>query len=244
MRKLYRENEIFFSVVWIVIYLAGTGLAEALSEITGAFKLFPAFFHAGLAVFLLLWLKQNGLYEKYGLFLPEYRLSRALFFLPLIAVGSYKLYFSPTIRYSAAGTLFFVISMTCVGFLEEVIFRGFLFRAVEKKSLRRAVYISAFTFAIGHLINLFSGQSLFDTCLQIAFAAAAGFTLVILFHKGRSLIPGIVFHSVFNSLSAVANDEAMFRILGGKVSASLLLLGAGTILLGGYSLWNLKYLKT
>ena len=179
MKKLYEKNELTFALVWIAVYVAGTSLAETLNESLGVFKLFSVVFHIALAAILFLWVRKNGLTGKYGLFLPEYRLSRALFFLPLIAVGSYKLYFSPTIRYSAAGTLFFVISMTCVGFLEEVIFRGFLFRAVEKKSLRRAVYISAFTFAIGHLINLFSGQSLFDTCLQIAFAAAAGFTLVI-----------------------------------------------------------------
>ena len=242
MKKLYQKNEITFAVLWIVIYIAGTSLAEALSEVTGLFKLFPALFHFFLTVFTLAWLRKNGLTEKYGLFLPKYRLARAWFFLPLIAVCSYKLCFSPALRYSPADAALFVISMLCVGFLEEIIFRGFLFRAMEKENLTRAITVSSITFGLGHIVNLFGSQKVSDTLIQIAFAVAAGFTLVILFHKGKSMIPCIAFHSIFNALSVIANDEAMYRALGGEVSSSLILLGAGTLLLGGYTLWNLKHL--
>ena len=57
---------------------------------------------------------------------------------------------------------------------------------------------------------MLSGQILFETIIQILFAITVGFTLVILFYKGRSLIPCIIFHGLNNSLSAIekTNTEA------------------------------------
>ena len=51
-------------------------------------------------------------------------------------------------------------------------------------------------------MNLFNGKNLFETLMQIVFAIAVGFVLVILFYRGKSLIPCIVFHGINNSLSA------------------------------------------
>ena len=243
MKKLYEKNETAFAVTWILIYIIGTCLAEALSEIAGIFKLFPAIFHAGLAAFILVWVKRNGLTEKYGLFLPRYRLSQAWFFLPLVLVASYKVVFSPALRYAPVESMLFVVSMLCVGFLEEMIFRGFLFRAMEKKNLARAVVVSAVTFGIGHIVNLINGQDLLETCGQIAFAVIVGFALVILFYKGRSLVPCIVFHSVFNSLSVISNENAQMQALGGPVAATAILVGASAVLLSVYTIWNRKHLK-
>ena len=243
MKKLYEKNETAFAVTWILIYIFGTCLAEALSEIAGIFKLFPAVFHAALAAFILVWVKRNGLTEKYGLFLPRYRLSQAWFFLPLALIASYKVVFSPALRYAPVESVLFVVSMLCVGFLEEMIFRGFLFRAMEKKNLARAVVVSAVTFGIGHIVNLINGQDLLETGGQIVFAVTVGFALVILFYKGRSLVPCIVFHSVFNSLSVISNENAQMQALGGPVAATAILVGASAVLLGVYTLWNRKHLK-
>ena len=41
MKKLYAKNELAFALVWIAVYVAGTSLAEALSETIGTYKLFP-----------------------------------------------------------------------------------------------------------------------------------------------------------------------------------------------------------
>ena len=243
MTKLYKKNEITFALVWIAIYVVGTSLAEALSEALGVFKLVSAAFHIALTVILILWVSRNNLTEKYGLFLPRYRLSSAWFFLPLVVIGLYKLYFSPVLRFSPMESVLYVISMLCVGFLEEIIFRGFLFRTIEKENLIRAIVISSVTFGIGHIVNLINGQDLLETGCQIIFAVIVGFTLVVLFYKGKSLIPCIVFHSVFNSLSIVANDEAMYKALGGPVNTMIILVAASAIVLGGYTLWNWKHLE-
>ena len=243
MKKLYGKNELTFALVWIAIYVAGTSLAESLSETIGVYKLFSAVFHLALVVGLFLWVRRHGLAEKYGLFLPRYRLSQALFFIPLAPVCLYKVAFSPALRFSAAESILFVISMLCVGFLEELIFRGFLFRAIEKENLTRAIIISSVTFGIGHIVNLFNGQNLLETISQIIFAVFVGFALVILFHKGKSLVPCIFFHGVFNALSVVANDEALNSALGGPVPTAVIMIASSAVLLGGYSLWNWKHLN-
>ena len=243
MKKLYEKNELTFALVWIAVYVVGTSLAEALSETIGTYKLVSAVFHVVLTAVLFLWVRRNGLAEKYGLFLPRYRLLRAWFFIPLALVCLYKLVFSPALRYSATESVLFVISMLCVGFLEELIFRGFLFRAIEKENLTRAIIISSVTFGIGHIVNLLNGQDLMDTVSQIIFAVFVGFALVILFHKGKSLVPCIIFHGVFNALSVVANDEAMNSALGGPVLTAVIMIAASAVVLGGYSLWNWKRLE-
>ena len=134
MKKLYEKNELTFALVWIGIYVVGTSLAEALSETIGISKLVSAPFHLALAAALYLWVRRSGLAEKYGLFLPRYRLAQAWFFIPLVLVCLYKPAFSPTLRFSPAESALFVASMLSVGFLEELIFRRFLFRAIEKKN--------------------------------------------------------------------------------------------------------------
>lgn len=243
MKKLYEKNELIFSLTWIAIYVIGTSLAEALSETVGIPKLVSAIFHIAMSITLLLWVRRNNLTEKYGLFLPRYRLVQAWFFIPLVLVCLYKLVFSPALRFSATESVLFVISMLCVGFLEELIFRGFLFRAIEKENLTRAIIISSVTFGIGHIVNLINGQNLLETIGQIIFAVFVGFALVILFHKGKSLVPCIVFHGVFNALSIIANDEALYITLGGPIRTTVIMIAVSAVLLGGYSVWNWKHLE-
>ena len=101
--------------------------------------------------------------------------------------------------------------MLCVGFLEEVIFRGLLFEAIAKDNIKSAVIISSITFGIGHIINLFngSGMDLVNNLCQIVFAIAVGFLLVTIFYRGGSLLPCILVHSAINALGTFANDTGL-----------------------------------
>ena len=77
----------------------------------------------------------------------------------------------------------------CVGFLEEVIFRGLLLMSIARKNVKSAIIISSVTFGVGHIINLFngSGMDLVTNLCQIVFAIAVGFLLVTIFYRGGSL---------------------------------------------------------
>ena len=126
----------------------------------------------------------------------------------------------------------YMISMCCVGFLEEVIFRGLLFRAMEKDNLKKAIIVSSLTFGIGHIVNLFngSGRDPASSVIQVIFAVLVGFVLVLIFYYGKSLVPCIIFHSANNALKVfeadgsfslqiemVMNLVMIFVVLGGYV---------------------------
>ena len=214
MNKIYKKNEVTFAIICIVVYVVGTSIAEAIAETVGIVKLPSMIFHIGFTGVLIAWLKKNDLFEKYGLVKPEYKLSKAWFFIPLILVGLSGVFFGVKLNYSIPETVFYIISMLCVGFLEEIIFRGFLFVGMVKKNVKSAIIVSSITFGIGHIVNLLNGQDLLETLLQIVFAIVVGFTLVTLFYKGKSLLPCIIFHGINNACSAISNDDASLKVFG------------------------------
>ena len=129
-------------------------------------------------------------------------------YVPLIILASGNLWNGIAVNYTPTETVCRIVCMLCVGFLEEVIFRGLLFTAIAKDNVKSAIIISSVTFGIGHIINLFngSGMDLVSNLCQICFAIAVGFLLVTIFYRGGSLIPCILVHSAINTLSTFAND--------------------------------------
>ncbi len=155
------------------------------------------------------WICKNGLKEKYGLYKFQGNVRQYLYFIPLVLLASTNLWFGFKLNLSVLETVLYIISMMCVGFLEEVIFRGFLFKALCKKNIKYAIFISSVTFGLGHIVNLFNGQNKLETLIQICYAVAIGFLFTIIFYKGKSLWPCIITHSMINSLSVFANANAI-----------------------------------
>lgn len=240
MNKIYKKNEVTFAIICIVIYVVGSSIMESVAESIGIDKLPSMIFHIVYTAVLLIWLKKNDLFERYGLVKPKYKLYKAWFFLPLIIVACSKIFFGMTLKYSLSETIFYFVSMVCVGFLEEIIFRGFLFLGMAKDNIKTAIIVSSITFGIGHIVNLFNGQDTVKTLLQIVFAVAAGFSLVALFYKGKSLIPCIIFHSLNNALSAVSDEKASVRFFGSAENEMFIGIGISVILLVIYSIYLMR----
>ena len=129
-------------------------------------------------------------------------------------------------------TVLYMISMVFVGFLEEIIFRGFLFGAMQKDGLTWAVLVSSVTFGMGHIVNLLLGEPLLDTLLQLVYASAMGFCYTAIFHTCGSILPCIVSHAFVTSTSifAIAPTDRQ-RILTAVIQ---------TLLSLGYGLWLLR----
>lgn len=237
MTKLYRKSEIAFAILWIVAYVVLSSLADQLSESIGIVKSATAALHIAMSLILFFWIAKNGLGVKYGFCRPKLPAERFLFYIPLAVIASASLWNGISPRFGFPGTLLYVISMCCVGFLEEVIFRGLLFRAMEKDNRRTAIIVSAVTFGLGHIVNLLngSGRNLASSAFQIVFAVMVGFVLVLIFCRGGSLIPCIVFHSVNNALGAFEAQGAMDPRLETALNAALIV-----VVLGGYLIWLAK----
>lgn len=232
MTSLYRKNELTFSIVWIVLYVVLFSLADNVSEALGTAKIATASLGIIAADILLVWIIKSGLKEKYGLCPVKGGLKAYLWFLPLVLIASTNLWRGVHMNMSIAETVLYVVSMLCVGFIEEIIFRGFLFTAMCKENVKSAVIVSSLTFGIGHIVNLLNGAELLGTLLQICYAAAIGFLFTVIFYKSKSLIPCIVTHSAINSLSAFAGEgtEAMNIATAAVLTAVSL----------AYGLWILK----
>ena len=80
-------------------------------------------------------------------------------------------------------------------------------------NVKTAIIVTSILFGIGHIVNLFNGRGmeLIANICQVVYAAAIGFLFVIIFHKGGSLWPCIITHSVVNVLSAFANEVAVVK---------------------------------
>ena len=154
--------------------------------------------------------------------------------MPLFVLLTANLWNGVVFEHSFLETALFIASMVFIGFLEEVIFRGYLFKALSKKSIRSALLISSITFGMGHIVNLLNGAAFLPTLLQIGYATAIGFLFTVLFLKTKSLWPGIFAHAFINasSIFAVAGDGSV-QIIGGLVMV---------VLSVGYALYLLKFL--
>lgn len=233
MYKIYKKNELSFSLIWIVGYVVVFSMADNISNSYGVLKIVTAPVAVVFVLLILGFVKKHSLMEEYGLCSFKGNVKDYLYFIPLILIMSINLWNGIAVKNSCIEIILFVISMICVGFIEEVIFRGFLFRAISRDNIKLAVIISSVTFGMGHIVNLLNGHDLVPTLLQICYATAIGFLFTILFYKGRSLWPCIITHGIFNSLSIVGISSTSFT---NEIIISVVLSAVSI----AYALWILK----
>ena len=180
-------------------------------EISNNFGLDSLWHMLGLIVIsaaIFLFVKKNGLMEVYGLAGWAKNSRAMLWFIPLWLLSCMNLLSGFQPDYPVPGLFYAAVSMALVGFAEELIFRGFLFKAMLKDgNVKAAVIVSSVTFGMGHIINLFTGHELIATLIQVVFAVAMGFVFTLVFYKSGSLLPGILAHSFIDVTSVLAPDD-------------------------------------
>lgn len=202
MKKFYEKNELWFAIAWIIVY-CGVSV-----PIRGAYGDESAAMLAGLAVIaagLLAFVKTAHLEEKYGLVKWRGHAREYLFFLPVLVLMTGNLWGGVGMAYEGTAQLFAVLSMFLVGLVEELIFRGLLFRALlQRDAPPVAITISAVTFGIGHIVNLLAGQGGLESLIQVIFAVAWGFLLTMLFYHSGSLLVCIFVHGMVDVFAKFA----------------------------------------
>lgn len=207
MKKIFLKYETLFSILLIVLYIVLNSFCVNNFGITDYRS---ALINTALSVFLVILIVSLKRVSYYGLKKPLYA-RKFLYFLPLLLIVSVNLWSGINIKNSTHEIVFHIITMLNVGFIEEIIFRGFLFKMMAKDNLKAAIIVSSVTFGIGHIINLFNGAEVIPTLLQICYAVSAGFLFVILFHKSGSLLPAIITHSANNALSFLAAENTVTK---------------------------------
>ena len=191
-----------------MVYCVLQSLTNPLNKAIGIEYAASAAFCLLHCIVLFIFIQKNNLQKRYGLCKSHVPARRFLYYVPLLILASGNLWNGVTVNYPPVEAACRIACMLCVGFLEEVIFRGLLFVAIAKDNIKSAIIISSVTFGVGHIINLAngSGMDLLNNLCQIVFAIAVGFLLVTIFHRGESLLPCIAVHSAINTLGTFAND--------------------------------------
>lgn len=233
LKKLYEKSQILFAVSWIIAYVVLASTGDNISEDIGISKLVTLPILIALSVILYFFVRKNGLSKKYGLCKSQLPASKMLFYLPLIVLLTANLWYGVALNQSPLETVLYILAMFCVGFLEELIFRGLLFQAMAKDGIKSAIIVSSITFGVGHIVNLIngSGAQLLPNLLQVMYAVAIGFAFVMIYYKTKSLVICMITHSVFNGLSAFSNEAVMTPQR--QIISGVLL----TVIAGGYALY-------
>ena len=254
MTKLYKKTELGFALVWIGLYVVIMNIAlqfcggfDNLENKTVPQMFVPVICILVLAVTATQWIIRNGLAGKFGLCAFKGNVKLFLWFLPLIVMSCTNLKNGLALSASFGVTLLMAVNLALGGYVEEIIFRGFLFRAMAKDNLRSAIIVSAITFGAGHIVNVFNTADILGVLLQIGYAVVIGFLYTVVVYKGGSLWPCIASHIFVNGSSVFAREEGLFTrfvaVIFGSASPHLVETCSAVLIIlisGVYALWLWK----
>ncbi len=207
MKTFFHKNETLIALGLIIIYLVTNSCCM---NNLGLEDIRTLIVNGVLSILIVLFIVLNKLEEYFGLTnIPKPK--KYLYFVPLVILMLVNLIGGINIQNTASEIVIYMLSMVLIGFLEEIIFRGFLFQMMAKDSVKAAVIVTSITFGIGHIINLLNGAELVPTLLQICYAIATGYLFAVILVKSKSLWPQIITHSVVNALS-IFNTENIVTV--------------------------------
>lgn len=206
MKKLYEKKEVLFAVLWIVAYCA---IMTSVKGQLGYASPWMTLALAAIAAAATCFIRSVRRVRYYGLDGWSKRARQCLYFIPMFIMATGNLWAGVQVHYPGAGPVFAAVSMLLVGYVEEVIFRGFLFKAMlRENSPAPAIIVASVTFGIGHIVNLLTGQASLETVIQVIFAIAWGFMLTLAFYKGGSLWPCVAVHGMIDVFAEFSRDSA------------------------------------
>lgn len=203
IKKIFEKHETLFCILLIVLYVVINSFLMQSFGVTDYRSTIINTVISLLLIALVISLKRVSYYGLTKVKNPK----RYLYFIPLALIVSVNLWNGININNTKTQIIFHILTMLNIGFIEEIIFRGFLFKMMEKDSPKLAIIVSSLTFGIGHIINLINGADLVPTLFQICYAISIGYLFVIIFYKSKSIVPCIIAHSLNNALSIFNVDN-------------------------------------
>ena len=206
MKKIFEKNETLFCILLIIAYIVVNSYCMQNFGVTDyRSTIINTIFSIGLIILMII-LKRTS---YYGL-TKVTDLKKYLYFIPLIIIISSNLWYGINTDNSISEIIFHILTMINIGFIEEIIFRGFLYKMLAKDNVKIAILVSSITFGIGHIINLLNGALLLPTIMQICYSISIGYLFVIIFYKSKSIVPCIITHCLVNSLSIFSIENTTY----------------------------------
>ncbi len=108
-------------------------------------------------------------------------------------------------------TLSVFVTMFFVGLMEELIFRGCVYKICgEKWGDQKAVILSSVLFGFMHIINVLNDNILM-VVLQMAYATCIGIVFAILMYKKQGIILSILAHAIINITGNLGATETVYK---------------------------------
>ena len=214
LEKLYKKSEVWFAVIFIIAYVVGDSYLIQASESAGIEMIYTIPYNLLLLGIMFAFIGKKHLSQYYGINKVKCKAGKLLYYVPLVIIATVNIWFGVSFKMGLIATVVYFAAMIITGIVEELLFRGFLFKAMSKSNIKGAIIVTSITFGIGHIVNLVNGNSTdyVETICQIFYAVAIGFLLAAVLYVGESLIPCIITHSMLNALSSFSNEAVIDNI--------------------------------
>jgi membrane protease YdiL (CAAX protease family) len=231
-----QKHPIMAAVLWVLVimvfyFASGAAIAVTEASATNAMLIRAVgVFAACLLAVVYMWRSKYG-FSEFGfnrLMAKDTR--KVLWFLPILTIEVV-----PFIAGFRNDTdLFYILAVLactlCVGFAEEVYFRGFIFQTLKVKGTSFAIIVSSLLFGITHLLNIAGGAGIGETLLQIGFAFFFGLVCVEIRVLTGSIWPVILWHALHDFLAYTTNEGTRTFMLAGAAFQTVILLAFGLYL--------------
>ena len=187
-------------IVWMLITVWGVWTPHDPSTLIEGVASGPAWSIIGAGAFLLALVLVMG-WKDMGFNAPRPWSSLRLFWFPLLYI---VLFFvgSLFVGLPPQNVIFFLgINTLAVGFSEELMFRGVLFRALQSRlAIWPAIWLTSILFGSVHVINAFTTGDLLGASVQAVTAFMSGVFFLAMVLRTGSIWPSMLFHAAWDFL--------------------------------------------
>ena len=190
------------AIINAALYLLGRPLISWSIHFLGLSKTYCYCISAVVVVIIAMCMIRKKDAREYGLNHGEYK-GTLRYVIPMLFLGVINVpyIFIGTFGNAVVKALFCV---AYVGIMEELIFRGYVYRAIELRfGENKAIVLSSIVFGLFHLVNLTGNTPPVFTLLQVVYATMIGLMLAVLCSKTKSIYPRMLIHALFNLISEI-----------------------------------------
>lgn len=200
-----KNKELFYTIIYIIFYVISNSIVL---NNYGQISIQSLLVNTVITITLVSTIISTKKTKYYGL-VKVNKPNKYLYFVPLILLVLINFIGGIKIQNTSKEIILFILTMLEVGFIEEILFRGYLFKILEKDNQKTAIIITSLTFGIGHIVNLLNGTDFIPTLIQILYSISIGYLFVKILIKTKSLWPCIITHSLLNALSIFSNQTTI-----------------------------------
>lgn len=135
---------------------------------------------------------------------------------PLIVSAIYMRNFIwDAIMYNSTDVLCIALYCLMIGIAEEFLCRGWILTEFierygnDRKHIRLSILASAIIFSLMHILNIFAGQDVFSTVMQVIQTLGLGYLLGVIFYRTRNIWSCVLIHAIFD-FSIILSELGVF----------------------------------